>query len=142
MRRRSPLRAGWERVFAGTKHSVRYLALATDYDGTIATHGAVDETTLDALRRLRNSGRRLILVTGRQLGDLQAVFPHLDLFERVVAENGALLYRPEDHEETALADPPPRSFVEALRARGIEPVSCGRVIVATWHPHETTAVEV
>jgi uncharacterized membrane protein len=46
-----------------------------------------------ALTRLLASGRQLILVTGRELEDLRAVFAHLNIFERVVAENGALLYR-------------------------------------------------
>jgi len=31
---------------------VRFLALATDYDGTLATDGAVDRETVAALRRL------------------------------------------------------------------------------------------
>ena len=70
---------------------MRYLALCCDYDGTIAHHGRVDEPTLAALKRLRESGRKLVLVTGRELDDLQTVFPHMDLFARIVAENGALL---------------------------------------------------
>ena len=69
---------------------MRYLALATDYDGTLAKDGRVDEPTLEALERFRDSGRRLILVTGRELDELLEVFPQVDLFERVVAENGAL----------------------------------------------------
>ena len=80
---------------------MRYLALACDYDGTLAHHGRVDEATLAALERLLATGRKLILVTGRELPDLLSVFPHLGLFERVVAENGALLYRPGSREEGA-----------------------------------------
>src|SRR4051812_4525728 len=53
---------------------MRYLALATDYDGTIAHDGVVDDATLDALRRLRESGRRVLLVTGRELDELLGVF--------------------------------------------------------------------
>jgi hypothetical protein len=49
---------------------MRYLVLVTDYDGTIATNGKADETALSALERLRTSGRRAILLTGRQLDDL------------------------------------------------------------------------
>ena len=49
---------------------MRYLALACDYDGTLAQHGRVDETTLAALEKFRASGRRLLLVTGRELEDL------------------------------------------------------------------------
>ena len=43
---------------------VRFLALACDFDGTIAHDGMVDLATLAALERVRASGRRLILVTG------------------------------------------------------------------------------
>ena len=49
---------------------MRYLVLVTDYDGTIATGGKADESTLSALERLRMSGRRAILLTGRRLDDL------------------------------------------------------------------------
>ena len=120
---------------------MHYLALACDYDGTLATDGMVDEQTLAALKRLRESGRRLIMVTGRQLDDLLAVFPPVQLFDLIVAENGALLYRPAGHEEKLLGEPPPEAFVAALRQQGIEPLAVGRVIVATWEPHETTVLE-
>ncbi|NKE69273.1 HAD-IIB family hydrolase [Candidatus Manganitrophus noduliformans] len=120
---------------------MRYYALATDYDGTLATEGRVDEATLAALERLRNSGRRLILVTGRELDELLQVFPQVDLFESVVAENGALLYRPATREIKLLAEAPPARFAETLRARGVGPLSVGRVIVATWTPHETAVLE-
>src|SRR4051812_35040713 len=121
---------------------MRYQVLATDYDGTLATHGRVDEATLDALKRLRESGRKLVMVTGRELDELLEVFPHPELFDRIVAENGALLYRPEGREEKPLAERPPESFVAALRERGVGPISVGRVIVATWEPHEATVLKV
>jgi HAD superfamily hydrolase (TIGR01484 family) len=73
---------------------MRYLALACDYDGTLALAGHVDPATVDALRRLRESGRRLVLVTGRSLADILAVFPAAHIFDRIIAENGAVLYRP------------------------------------------------
>jgi len=116
---------------------MRYLALCTDYDGTLATDGRVLPETVSALERLLASGRRLVLVTGRELDELQEVCPRLDLFEYVVAENGALLYKPSTGEETPLAARPPDSFVSTLRQRGVGPISVGRVIVATWEPHET-----
>jgi hypothetical protein len=119
---------------------MRFLALCTDYDGTIAHHGVVDAATLDALERLAASGRRLVLVTGRELDDLQRVFPRMDLFERIVAENGALLYTPATREEKPLADAPSPSLVQALREREVEPLSVGRCIVATWEPHDTTVL--
>jgi hydroxymethylpyrimidine pyrophosphatase-like HAD family hydrolase len=115
---------------------MHYLALATDYDGTIAGNGVVDKATLAALERLRRGARRLILVTGRGLTDLQRVMPRLDLFDLVVAENGALLYDPASQEEQALGDAPPPAFVERLRELGVAPLWVGRVIVATWEPNE------
>ncbi|HEY9599142.1 MAG TPA: HAD family hydrolase [Cyanophyceae cyanobacterium] len=121
---------------------MRYLVLATDYDGTLASEGRVDEATLAALQRLRNSGRKLILITGRQMDDLVQVFSHLELFDRVVAENGALLYCPATGEQKPLGEPPPPAFIQALQKQGVEPLSLGRVIVATWHPHETTVLDV
>ena len=120
---------------------MRYLALACDYDGTLATNGQVDATTITALERLLASGRRLLLVTGRELEDLVAVFPQLDLFDAVIAENGALLYRPSTREEKLLADTPPQAFIAALQERNV-PLSVGRVIVLTFEPHETTVLEV
>jgi hydroxymethylpyrimidine pyrophosphatase-like HAD family hydrolase len=115
---------------------VQYLALATDYDGTIANDGVVDKPTLAALERLRGGARRLVLVTGRDLTDLQRVMPRLDLFDLVVAENGALVYDPANREEQALADAPPPAFVERLRELGVAPLWVGRVVVATWEPNK------
>ncbi len=120
---------------------MQYHALAADYDGTLATDGVVDEPTIEALRRLRQSGRRLILVTGRIIEQLLHVFPQLRLCDLVVADNGALLYNPETGEKHALADPPPRAFIEELARRGVPRIEVGDVIVATWEPHETTVLK-
>jgi len=120
---------------------VRYQALCCDYDGTLATAGRVLPETVQALERLIASGRRLVLVTGRELDDLRRICPPLDLFEYVVAENGALLYHPATGAETLLAERPPESFLAALRHKGVTPVSLGRVIVATWEPHEKAVLE-
>src|SRR5205814_2989012 len=65
-----------------------YRALACDGDGTLTSRGRMAATTRRALESLRASGRQLILVTGETLKEL-ADFPHLDLFDRIVAENGA-----------------------------------------------------
>ncbi len=115
---------------------MHYLALATDYDGTIADNGVVDESTLAALKRLHNSGRHLILVTGRDLTDLRRIMPRLDLFDLVVAENGALLFDPANQEVRTLADAPPPAFVERLRELDVAPLWAGRVIVATQQPNQ------
>jgi HAD superfamily hydrolase (TIGR01484 family) len=120
---------------------LRYFTLACDYDGTLAHDGLVSEQTIKSLERFLSSGRKLILVTGRELDDLKQIFPHLELFERVVAENGALLYRPAAREEKLLGERPPGEFVTELKRRGVHPISVGDVIIATWQPHETTVLE-
>jgi HAD superfamily hydrolase (TIGR01484 family) len=121
---------------------VRYLALATDYDGTLAEQGTVRPQSAAAVERLRKSGRRIVLVTGRELQDLKTVFDRFDLFDMVVAENGALLYRPQTREETTLAEAPPPELAARLRERGANPIGVGKVIVATREPYEVEAVEV
>ena len=69
-------------------------AVATDYDGTLAHDGIVDETTVAALVRAREAGLKLLMVTGRELSDLFNTFEHSSLFDVIVAENGAVLYHP------------------------------------------------
>lgn len=137
-----------------------YLAIATDYDGTLAKNGQVDEPTLAALKKWRNAGRKLILITGRQFDDLLRVCTCLDLFDWVVAENGAMLYEPSTKTEKFLADRPPAEFISQLSDRiqssespgqevsrefvklrkNTSPVAAGRIIVATWEPHSVEAI--
>jgi HAD superfamily hydrolase (TIGR01484 family) len=121
---------------------MRYLALACDYDGTLAHDGRVDRPTVAAVERLRATGRKLILVTGRELEELLKIFPEIGLFEQVVAENGAVLYRPGAKEARRLAEAPAEAFVGELRRRGVAPLTVGHAIVATWRPHEKTVLEV
>ncbi len=115
---------------------MRYFALACDFDQTLADMGRVAPSTLGALERLVASGRKLVLVTGRQLDDLRAIFPQVSLFERIVAENGALLFRPQTGEINLLAEPPPQVFIDVLHQRGVSPLSIGSVIVASEQPED------
>jgi hydroxymethylpyrimidine pyrophosphatase-like HAD family hydrolase len=116
---------------------MRYLLLATDYDGTLAHHGTVSSETIASVERFRRSGRKLVLVTGRILSDLKNVFSRLDLFDRVVAENGATLYSPEAAEERLLAQCAPQNLVTELRARNV-PLGVGRCILQTTDPYRDT----
>jgi HAD superfamily hydrolase (TIGR01484 family) len=120
---------------------MQYLALATDYDGTLAHDGHVAPKTLAALHRLKESGRKLIMVTGRELPELREAFAELPIFDLVVVENGGLLYWPEGEREQLLAEAPPAAFVAGMADRGIKPFSVGRAIVATWQPHESAVLE-
>jgi hydroxymethylpyrimidine pyrophosphatase-like HAD family hydrolase len=114
---------------------MRYLALATDYDETIAVDGRVDEPTVEALRRAKAAGLRLVLVTGRELTDLFNSFEHADLFERIVAENGAIVYDPATQSVESISSAPPPAFVETLE-RQFVPLSVGHTIVATVEPYQ------
>src|SRR5688572_757327 len=120
---------------------MRYLALAMDYDNTLAADGRVAGATRAALERLRATGRRAILVTGRRLDDLLRVCDCSSLFDYIVAENGALLYTPESRDIALLAESPPEQFAAALRRRGVQPLEVGKVIVATHAPQETQVIE-
>jgi HAD superfamily hydrolase (TIGR01484 family) len=119
-----------------------FVALAADYDGTLAHDGAMAASTLDALKRLKAAGKRLILVTGREVESLKSACDALFVFDIVVAENGAVLYFPESREERCIAPRPPAAFIAALREREVTPLAIGNGIVATWTPNEQTVLEV
>lgn len=121
---------------------MQYLALASDYDGTLATDGRVIDSTLAKLRLLKESGRKVILVTGRELPELLAIFPEIDICDVVVAENGAVLYWPHDQKEEILGEAPTAEFIAEMDKHGVLPYSVGRVIFATWRPHESIVLEV
>ena len=121
---------------------MRYLALAADYDGTLASDGVVFPDTAAAIERLVASGRKLILVTGRLLPELLEIFPQISLCELVVAENGGVLYRPATKEITLLADAPRPAFLEEVQHRGVQHLGLGHVIVATRVPYETVILDI
>jgi hydroxymethylpyrimidine pyrophosphatase-like HAD family hydrolase len=83
----------------------------------------------------------VLLVTGREMTDLQRLPLDLKMFDLIVAENGGVLFRPTDGETRLLAGGPPEGFVEELHRRGVAPISVGTSIVATWEPHEVTVTE-
>jgi hydroxymethylpyrimidine pyrophosphatase-like HAD family hydrolase len=121
---------------------MKWHALAADFDGTIATDGVVDEPTRLALVRLRSANVRTFLVTGRELSDFRQMEAFLDVFDMIIAENGAVLYDPGSGETRALGAPPSEALVAELARRGVEPLGVGTSIVATREPHETSALEI
>jgi HAD superfamily hydrolase (TIGR01484 family) len=121
---------------------MRYLAIATDYDGTLAQDGEVEPETLKALAALKKSGRKIILVSGREFADLQRVFPEYEIFDRLVLENGATVYDPSTKKETVLTPEPSAEFVARLEELNVSPLAVGKGIVATWEPHQDTVLRV
>ena len=115
--------------------------LAVDYDGTIAHDGVVARSTVEALKRVRATGRRLVLVTGRELTELFNTFPDAAVFDRIVGENGAVLLDPSSGSLDVLAGPPDPRLVETLTRLNV-PFSAGHTIVATFEPHERHLYEI
>jgi hydroxymethylpyrimidine pyrophosphatase-like HAD family hydrolase len=115
---------------------MRYVALAAGFDGTLARDGRVDERCIEALRALSATGRKLILVTGRELRELLEIFPEVRMFDYVVAENGAVMHRPATRESEILAQAPPEILLQELRRRHVTPLSVGSSIVRTVQANE------
>jgi len=119
---------------------MKWRAFATDFDGTIATDGTVDQTTQEALRRIRAAGVLTLLVTGREIKDFGNAPEILDLFDIVVAENGGMIFSPSTQEAEIVSAAPPQGFVDELVRQNI-PISVGYSIVATVEPHEVAVLE-
>src|SRR3954452_1540114 len=116
---------------------MQYLALATDGDGTLLRGGHLSRPTLAALKRWRAAGRKLLLVTGETPKEL-CEFPHLELFDRAVAENGAMLVCCSTNRERRRPRPLPTRLTRQLQRAHVKPLKMGRVIVETkWSQAST-----
>lgn len=101
--------------------------LALDYDGTIAHHGKADPDVLSAIRDARTRGIVVVLVTGRILSDLRRVLAETDLFDAIVAENGAVLVFANGRKRVLGRAPSPE-FLSALCEKQVE-IAFGDCIV-------------
>ena len=101
--------------------------VALDYDGTIARDGRADPLVLEAVREAQRRGIVVILVTGRILADLRRVLPEHELFDAIVAENGAVLAFPRTPMRR-LTRPPSQVLLDELCAREVG-VSFGECII-------------
>ena len=119
---------------------MRFTVTAIDYDGTLAKDGLVDAATVAALEQVVASGRKVVLVTGRILRELLPLFPQAALCARIVAENGAVLYRPATRDQRLLADKASGPLIEALRRKDVQPLDVGDSIIATVRPHEVAVM--
>jgi hydroxymethylpyrimidine pyrophosphatase-like HAD family hydrolase len=98
---------------------VKPRVLALDFDGTIAVEGTIDPVVAAAIQEARDVGLLAVLVTGRMLTDLGAVFRTPPLFDAIVAENGAVLRLPNLLTPITLSQEPDPRFLAELRRRGI-----------------------
>jgi hydroxymethylpyrimidine pyrophosphatase-like HAD family hydrolase len=107
---------------------MKFLALALDFDGTIARNDVMDPDVRDAIAQLRAQDIIVMLATGRILEDLHRVAGDLHFVDAVVAENGAVIEFPESGHLTVVAAPPPEDFLDALAREGVR-FAAGRVVV-------------
>src|SRR5690606_5423537 len=107
---------------------MRFVALAAGFDGTLAREGRYDERCVHALKALAVTGRKLILVTARELRELLEIFPAARVFDYIVAENGGVMHRPATRESQILAQAPSEILLQELQRRGILELSVGSSI--------------
>ena len=98
---------------------MKFCVLALDYDGTIAENGKPHPAVMQAIQETRARGIVVVLVTGRILSDLKKVAGDLNVFDAVVAENGAVLAF-SNGRTRALGRPPPSSLLDELCRRKVE----------------------
>ena len=116
-----------------------FRAVAVDFDGTLTAGARPDEAVLEAIADLRGCGIRVVLATGRILGELRHGFPDVDEhFDSIVAENGALISGP--HGRRLLADPVDEVLEDALLRRRV-PVRAGEVLLACDAAHDLVVLE-
>ena len=120
---------------------MRMRVLALDFDNTIAVNDRLDNDVANALQDARNKGVLRVLVTGRILSDLQPLLPAPDLFDAIVAENGAVLRLAHDPSPVALSRGPDAGLVAELSRRRISH-RCGLCIVeaAAAASHDVLAI--
>lgn len=115
---------------------MRFFALAAGFDGTLARNGRYDERCVEALSALSATGRKLILVTARELREVFEIFPEARIFDVIVAENGAVMHRPASRESQILAGAPSEILLQELQRRGVAPVHVGSSIIKTGIENE------
>jgi hydroxymethylpyrimidine pyrophosphatase-like HAD family hydrolase len=98
---------------------VKPRVLALDFDGTIAVNDRIDAKVEAAIQEARRGGLLAVLVTGRILSELEALFRGPACFDAIVAENGAVLKLPDFRASIVLSPEPDPRFLEALRGRGV-----------------------
>ena len=121
---------------------MKFCVLALDYDGTIAENGKPHPAVMEAIQEARARGIVVALVTGRILSDLKVVAGELNMFDAVVAENGAVLAF-SNGRTRVMGRPPPPALLDELCRHQIE-FSVGECILeaaASTAPRILTIVQ-
>lgn len=98
--------------------------IGSDYDGTL-THGGFGEEKITAIRKWREKGNKLGIVTGRNL----SIIPHIpkecfELLDFLIVFNGGMIATPEQEIlfDTTCTDIPVKELSKDLLERGYDTV--------------------
>ncbi|MEN9936742.1 MAG: hypothetical protein RLZZ387_3321 [Chloroflexota bacterium] len=109
--------------------------LASDLDGTLAEDGQISPATWEALRAAKAAHLTLVLVTGRTLASFTPDGPFADLFDAIVAEDGAVVYFPRQDVVVLPFGQLPPDLLERIDAMHL-PIERGMALIATSVPHD------
>jgi hydroxymethylpyrimidine pyrophosphatase-like HAD family hydrolase len=109
--------------------------LASDLDGTLAEDGHVSPETWEALRAAKEARITLILVTGRALASFTPDGRFAELFEAIVAEDGAVVYFPRQDSVVLPFGRLPPLLLEHIKSLNL-PLEYGMALIATHVPFD------
>jgi hypothetical protein len=110
-------------------------AIATDFDGTVSQEDRLHPEMSRVLRRWRGAGHLAILVSGRPFDFLHQLQDREQLFDLIVAENGAVLYNPRTDEMRLPFGQVPYDLLDTLARSGV-PLWRGVAIAGTRLPYD------
>lgn len=123
------------------RRATHFKVLASDLDGTLMHGGSITPRTWSVLRQIKLAGLVLILATGRQLDYFLDQGPFNEVFESIVAEDGAVVYFPRRDAISLPFGRIPTSVIHRLEQLKI-PLERGMSIVATRVPHDLAVLRV
>jgi hydroxymethylpyrimidine pyrophosphatase-like HAD family hydrolase/DNA-binding response OmpR family regulator len=129
------------------RRATHFKVLASDLDGTLVhEYDSQDQPrirpkTWNALRRIKAAGITLMLVTGRTLESFVNSGHFLEVFEVIIAEDGAVVYFPRRETVKLPFGRLPAAVVQRLEEMNI-PLERGMSIIATRVPHDQAILQV
>ena len=117
------------------------MVLACDLDGTLAENGQVAAETWERLRQAKTAGFGLLLVTGRTLQSFAPEGPYAELYDAIVAEDGAVVYFPRRDIVVLPFGHLDPALLQRFATLSI-PLERGMAIVATHVPHDAAILDV
>lgn len=112
------------------------MVIALDVDGTLYDGVGVAPEAVEAIRRCRERGDLVVIVTGRRWETLADVVPEvLALVHLVVGEEGGVMVDVATGEIRLLADPLEPAVVAALQGAGVPDLDIGHVVVGGPFTH-------